>query len=75
MTKDEESACPTCAWPLDCCPDNQADSRERSLRDCPMEHEVWDRRLGEAREDQWNNADETPLGEATDLPALELVYV
>ncbi len=72
MMKDEEGACQTCAWPLDCCPESQADAQERKLHDCPREQEVWELRLGD---DQWTIEDETPLGEATDLPAVELVFV
>ncbi len=71
MMRDEESACQNCAWPLDCCPERQADDRERTVLDCPREHDVWERRLAE---EHWTIADETPLGEATDLPAVDLVF-
>ncbi len=72
MIRDEQSACQTCAWPLDCCPETGVEARDRTLRDCPREQEVWERRLAD---EHWSLADETPLGQPADLPAVELVFV
>ena len=44
--KTERSQCETCAWPLECSGDMKAQKPQGA--DCPREHPVWDRRMGEA---------------------------
>ncbi len=41
----EKKQCETCAWPLECSSDMQAQKPEDP--DCPREARVWERRMGD----------------------------
>jgi hypothetical protein len=40
--------CDTCPWPLDCCTDDAAPKPDPAAVDCPRDHGVWERRLGDS---------------------------
>jgi hypothetical protein len=46
---DDLKQCETCPWPLDCCTEDGAPKPKPVAVDCPREHEVWERRLGDKR--------------------------
>lgn len=41
--------CDPCPWPLDCCTEDSAPKVEAASVDCPREHQLWERRLAQAR--------------------------
>ncbi len=46
---DDMKQCDPCPWPLDCCTEDGAPKPERVAADCPRAHDIWERRLGDAR--------------------------
>ncbi len=65
---DETKRCDNCAWPLDCCPEQQ--TGQLLAADCPRVPDVWDRRLAEH---QWSMQIVTPLEEMAEAEETELV--
>jgi len=41
--------CELCSWPLDCCTEDGALTAKPVTADCPRDHQMWERRLSEAR--------------------------
>ena len=46
---DDSKQCETCPWPLDCCTEDGGPKTKPVAVDCPKEHAVWERRLGDGR--------------------------
>ncbi len=46
---DNPRQCEPCPWPLDCCTEEDAPKVKPVAADCPREHQLWERRLGQAR--------------------------
>ncbi len=46
---DDQKECETCSWPLDCCTEDGTPKVKPVAVDCPRDHQLWERRLGEAR--------------------------
>ncbi len=46
---DDLKQCETCPWPLDCCTEDGTPRAKPVAVDCPRDHQIWERRLGEAR--------------------------
>ncbi len=48
---DDRKQCETCPWPLDCYTEDGELRTKPVAVDCPRDHSVWERRLGEVRLD------------------------
>ncbi len=46
---EKPNLCDTCPWPLECCTEEGTPRPKPMTVDCPRDHAVWDRRLGDAR--------------------------
>jgi len=46
---DDPKQCEDCAWPIDCCTQDDAPKVKSVAVDCPKDHQLWERRLSEAR--------------------------
>lgn len=69
---DDQKLCDTCPWPMDCCTDEGAARTKPVAVDCPRDHVVWERRLGQARLDVITG---TSLGQVVELNDEDLVLV
>lgn len=49
IMNDDPKQCDTCPWPLDYCTEDGAPKAKPVAVNCPREHDVWERRLSEAR--------------------------
>ncbi len=64
--------CDTCPWPLDCYNDDGTVRVKPAAVDCPRDHAVWERRLGDARLAIITG---TPLGQLPELEDEDVVLV
>ncbi len=63
---DDLKQCDTCPWPIDCCSEDGVAKPKPVAVDCPRDHLVWERRLGQARLDVITGTSIGPVVELDD---------
>ncbi len=69
---DDVKLCDTCPWPIDCCTEEGVSRMKPVAVDCPRDHLLWERRLGQTRLDAITG---TSIGQVVDIDADEVVLV